>query len=85
MGRVKIYRRKYPNGSERFIVNEYANGKYYHHRQFATQEAAEKYLETAIPRVPDRPKMLKDYPTAKDNLAKILANKNYRHAKREIV
>lgn len=86
MGRIYVYRRRFP-GTDKpdvFIVQEYANRRNYHHRQFSSEESANKYLETAVEKAPAPPKMLKDYPTAKENLAKILSNDKYQHAKRKI-
>lgn len=87
MVRIYVYRRKFKgtNKPDIFIVKEYANGKYYHHRQFYDEELANKYAATAIPKSAYKARMLKDYPSSKDNLRKILGSDRYTQPKRRIV
>lgn len=85
MAKVRVYHRRYPGTNRRdvFIVHEYANGRYHHHRTFATLEAAEKYAETAIELFP-RTKVYK-HKTSEESLKAIMKSDKYTFPKRIIV
>jgi len=82
MGKIKIYHRKYPGTNRRdaFIVHEYANGRYHHHRTFSTPEAAETYLATAIEIVPTQ--RVYTHKSAKESLQAIMKSDRYTFPKR---